>query len=408
MVDGTARLVLADGSVYRGRAFGATGRGVTAVAEVVFNTAMSGYQESLTDPSYAGQILVQTCPLIGNTGTNAEDGESGRVQVSGFVVREVARRYSNFRAQSDLATLLARDGVLGIEQVDTRAITRRLRVAGVMPGVLTDRQDLGNDELVAMARAAPSMAGCNLVPAVGRASPSTWNGDARLWGAAVPAKQTRLCVAVMDCGVKHNSLRHLAHRGCRVSVVPHDADPDWLRQRRDAGELHGLLVSNGPGDPAAVAATIRTLRRLMDDAPDRALPVFGICLGCQLLALAMGARTYKLKFGHRGVNHPVLNLVTGQVEITSQNHGFAVDTDALRAAGGEPTHVHLNDGTLAGFCRPDRPVLAVQFHPEASPGPHDAAYLFDVFVEMMERGVAATEEVFERGRARWAELCAVR
>ncbi|MCC6659649.1 MAG: glutamine-hydrolyzing carbamoyl-phosphate synthase small subunit [Phycisphaerales bacterium] len=378
------RLALADGTVYHGRAFGATGRGLAVAAEVVFNTAMCGYQESLTDPSYAGQVLVATFPLIGNYGTNAEDVESQKVQVSGFVVRELARVYSNFRATSGLSAYLAREGVLGLEGVDTRALTRRLRSAGVMPGVLTDRADPGDKDLVRMARGAPSMTGLNLVPRVGRTTSQAWIESLGEWstGPATPGRW-RPRVLALDCGAKRNILRNLTDRGCDVTVVPHTVTAEEIRRRHEAGEIDGLFISNGPGDPAAVNATIDTLRGLVTGPAERAIPTFGICLGHQLLSLAIGGQTFKLKFGHRGVNQPVLNRHTGRVEITSQNHGFAVDPDSILAAGGEATHFNLNDGTLAGFRLRDRPVFAVQHHPEASPGPHDAGYLFDVFVESM-------------------------
>jgi carbamoyl-phosphate synthase small subunit len=380
----TGRLALADGSVFKGQAFGATGRGIVAAAEVVFNTAMVGYQESLTDPSYSGQILVATFPLIGNYGTNDEDVESQKVQVSGFIVRELARLHSNYRATSDLSTYLARQGVLGLSGVDTRAITRRLRTQGVMSGVMTDRADLSDAELVRMAREAPSMAGQNLVPLVACSSRQSWSealGDWAPPGAEQPVHRFR--VLALDCGAKRNILRNLTDRGCEVTVIPFDTPAAEIRRQFEAGEFDGLFISNGPGDPAAVEATIRNLRELVAGAPEQTPPTFGICLGHQLLALALGASTFKLKFGHRGANQPVLNRITGRVEITSQNHGFAVDPDTLSAVGGEPTHINLNDSTLAGFRMLDRPVLAVQHHPEASPGPHDAGYLFDAFVQMM-------------------------
>ena len=379
----TARLALADGSVFRGHAFGATGRGIVSVAEIVFNTAMCGYQESLTDPSYSGQVLVATFPLIGNYGVNDEDVESQKVQVAGFVVRELAHLHSNYRATTDLSTYLARSGVLGLHGVDTRAITRRLRSTGVMSGVLTDRADLTDQQLVEMARSAPSMAGQNLVPAVGCTSNQTWNETLGDWSPNAESSKPTLRVLALDCGAKRNILRNLTDRGCAVTVIPHDTPAAEIRKRFDKSEFDGLFISNGPGDPAAVAATIATLKELVGGPADKAIPTFGICLGHQLLSLAVGAKTYKLKFGHRGANQPVVNRLNGKVEITSQNHGFAVDPDSLSKVGGEPTHFNLNDMTLAGFRMKDRPVFAVQHHPEASPGPHDASYLFDEFVRIM-------------------------
>ena len=386
------RLALQDGSVFSGTAFGAVNRGLKVAAEVVFNTAMVGYQEALTDPSYTGQILVMTTPMMGNYGINAEDVESKKVQVSGFIVRELIDQPSNYRSTQSLSDYLAKEGVLGLTGLDTRALTRRLRTAGVMQGVLTDDAAVTDEQLVAMAKSAPSMAGQNLVPQVGCSHNQTWAETLGDWsllvqlpgvGANGKAPSKRFRVLALDCGAKSNILRNLSDRGCDVTVVPHTTPGAEIRKLFDAGKIDGLFISNGPGDPAAVEVVIKTLKELVADKSKPAIPTFGICLGHQLLGLAVGAKTFKLPFGHRGANQPVKNLLTGRVEITSQNHGFAVDPESLKSAGGEPTHIHLNDNTLAGFRLKDRPVFCVQYHPEASPGPHDSAYLFDSFVKMM-------------------------
>ena len=380
------RLALTDGTVYHGTAFGAIGRGVVSTAEVVFNTAMSGYQESLTDPSYTGQILVQTFPLIGNTGVNMEDLESRKVQVSGFVVRELANLHSNYRAVQDLSKYLADAGVLGLEGIDTRALTRSLRSGGSTSGVITDRADISDEQLVELARNAPSMAGQNLVPRVGCVSNQKFADTLGDWKpAAYPTAdgKAEFRVLTLDCGAKSNILRNLTERGCEVTVVPHDTPASVILGMYDKGEIDGLFISNGPGDPAAVEATIQTLKAIIARDADRSMPTFGICLGHQLLGLAVGGKTYKLKFGHRGINHPILNTDTGCVEITSQNHGFAVDAASIEANGCEVTHIHLNDGTVAGLKVTGKPIFSVQYHPEASPGPHDSGYLFDQFVESM-------------------------
>ncbi|MFO0832860.1 MAG: glutamine-hydrolyzing carbamoyl-phosphate synthase small subunit [Phycisphaerales bacterium] len=386
------RLALADGSVFAGQAFGATGRGLASRAEVVFNTAMCGYQESLTDPSYTGQILVQTFPLVGNTGVNAEDVESVKVQVSGFVIRELARLHSNYRASDSLAAYLRTAGVLGLTGIDTRALTKKLRTTGSVNGVLTDRTDLSDEQLVDLARHAPNMAGQNLVPLVGCSARTSWGEALGEWKPAAAHSGTRkFRVVALDCGAKANILRNLTERGCEVVVVPHNTPASEIRSMYESGAVDGLFISNGPGDPAAVDSTIQTLREIISGPSETVMPTFGICLGHQLLALAAGAKTYKLKFGHRGANQPVLNRENGKVEITSQNHGFAVDVASLEKVGGRATHVHLNDGTLAGFRLEGKPVFCVQYHPEASPGPHDSGYLFDEFVGVMatRRGAAS-------------------
>ena len=370
------KLALEDGTVFTGEACGAAG---TQVGEVVFNTALTGYQEVFSDPSYCGQIVTMTFPLIGNYGVNAEDFEAAKPRLSGFVVRELPRRPSNFRATADFSSFLREHGVIGLCRVDTRALTRRLRVEGALRGVIST-EITSELELVQRAVAAPSMVGANLVEQVKPAGPYAWSEG--LWRAsgtatvaAAPAKQPR--IVVLDCGIKRNILRHLVSAGAEVVVLPADAPAHAVF---DAAP-DAVLVSNGPGDPAAVTVTVATLRALLGRCP-----VFGICLGHQMLGLALGAETYKLRFGHHGANVPVLNIPAGRVEITSQNHGFAVEPRSLGKVGGVATHVNLNDQSLEGFAHADKQALALQFHPEASPGPHDAEAVFGRFVDAVRAG----------------------
>jgi carbamoyl-phosphate synthase small subunit len=388
-------LALEDGTVFEGRAFGGAG---TQSGEVVFNTAMTGYQEILTDPSYCGQIVTMTYPHIGNYGVNTEDVESARPHVTGFVVREFAGRSSNQRALMALEDYLSENGIIGIAGIDTRALTRKLRVDGAMRGVLTTEVNDGPhadaacwNHWVNLARETPSMLGADLVRQVSPKESFVWTEglNGQLQALRTYIGQQRRVVAI-DCGMKRNILRHLVDIGCEVCVVP----PTFSADRILELEPDGIFVSNGPGDPAAVGYAVELLRGLIGK-----LPIFGICLGHQLLALALGATSFKLKFGHRGANQPVKNLATGRVEITSQNHGFAIETGSLEAAGGTPTHVNLNDETLEGFIQRDLAILALQYHPEAGPGPHDAAYLFDCFATMMATGRAPTAEQMAEAQA---------
>ena len=388
------KLALQDGLVFTGRCFGASG---TSGGEVVFNTSMTGYQETLTDPSYAGQIVTMTCPQIGNVGVNPEDIESfnRRVQVAGFVVKELSPVVSNFRAHTDLDSYLRQAGVVGIQDVDTRALTRHLRTVGALNGVIST-EVLDDAALVERARAVPSMAGLDLVPRVMPAGDYDWlegynsrfAQEHREHGARV------FRVVAIDCGAKTNILRNLVEAGCSTHVVPASATASEIL----AHKPEGVFVSNGPGDPQAVTYTIQALRELAGR-----VPIFGICLGHQLLTWALGGRTYKLKFGHRGANQPVRNQATGKVEITSQNHGFAADAASLEAAGARVTHVNLNDQTVEGFTHPDKAMFSVQYHPEASPGPHDATYLFDCFRDMMESGAAPTAQQMHAAQERLAK-----
>ncbi len=364
-----AVVVLEDGSVFNGFAFAGQGR---ACGEVVFNTAMAGYQEVLTDPSYTEQILVMTYPLIGSYGINDEDMESRAIHLAGFIVREYQRWPSNYRSTRTLARYLDDHGTIGIEGVDTRALTRRIRTQGAMRGIIAAGQfDIA--ELQEKLNAYPGLVGRDIVQAVNGSEITFWHNNAHAPVAQMRSKSERLRVAVLDCGAKHTIFRSLEQLGCEVVIVPSRfGAADIMRLQPD-----GVLVSNGPGDPAPLSREVATVRDLLG-----AVPVFGICLGHQLLAQAVGARTAKLKFGHHGVNQPVKNLLTGRVEITSQNHGFYVLRDTLPAEA-VVTHVNLNDDTLEGIRYPDRLAFSVQYHPEAAPGPHDSYYLFEEFIELM-------------------------
>ena len=397
----TARLALEDGTVFHGSGFGACSPSNMALGEVVFTTAMCGYQEALSDPSFSGQILVMTPTEIGNYGVNEEDVESGKPQVAGFVIRELSGRRSNYRATQNLSEWLAAHGVPGIFGIDTRALVRKLRTQGALRGVISGDSKLSDEQLVAKAKSIPSMAGQNLAACVSPKSQGTWTQTLGAWADASDDGKSsgakRFKVAALDCGAKRNIYRHLAQRGCEVLTLPHNASAADIR----ALKPDGLFISNGPGDPAAVAATVATLREIAGE-----IPTFGICLGHQLLALSLGATTWKLKFGHRGANQPVRNILTGRVEITSQNHGFCVDEDSLRTAGGEPTHIHLNDATLAGFRHTTKPIFCVQYHPEASPGPHESAYLFDCFIDIMRTRAPVTTQQMETHQSASARVAA--
>jgi carbamoyl-phosphate synthase small subunit len=378
----TAKLALEDGAVYTGASIGAPGE---VDGEVCFNTSMTGYQEILTDPSYRGQIVTMTYPQIGNYGVNAEDVESQKPHLAGFVVREHSRTQSNFRSEQSLSEYLQHWGVVAIESIDTRALVRRLRSQGAMRGVLST-VDMDDASLVRKANASPGLVGRDLVREVVPSEAAEWNTPLSKWtrltakaASEIPQSAIRNPqsphVVALDYGMKWNIPRHLVDMGCRVTVVPGTASADDVL----ALEPDGVFLSNGPGDPEPLEYAINTIRGVLGKKP-----VFGICLGHQLLSLACGAKTFKMKFGHRGANQPVHNLQTGDVEITSQNHGFAVDESTLPAEL-EVTHRSLNDGTVEGVRHRELPAFSVQYHPEASAGPHDSHYLFDKFLESMRR-----------------------
>ncbi len=374
-----ALLALADGTTFLGTSIGAPG---TTVGEVVFNTSLTGYQEILTDPSYCRQIVSLTYPHIGNVGVNEEDVESTRVHAAGLIVKDVSMRVSNFRATASLPAYLAREGTVAIADIDTRRLTRVLRTTGAQNGCIVSYAPgtvISEDHLaaaVARARAAPSMAGLDLAREVSCTERAEWTQTEWQLGSGYgQLTSARHHVVAYDFGVKRNILRMLASRGCRVTVVPAQTPAAEVKQLRPSG----VFLSNGPGDPEPCDYAIAAARELIDSG----LPTFGICLGHQIMALASGAKTFKMKFGHHGANHPVKDLDNGRVSITSQNHGFAVDDKSL-PANLRPTHVSLFDGTLQGLVRTDKPAFCFQGHPEASPGPHDIGYLFDRFVALME------------------------
>ena len=368
-----ALLVLSDGTIFAGVAFGAP---ATAVGEVVFNTCLTGYQEIITDPSYQGQMVCMTVPHIGNTGINDEDLESSQPRIRALIVREVSRVVSSWRAHTSLPEWLCSHGVPGISEIDTRLLTRKIRDQGVMHAALCSDGSLSADELCAMAAAWPGLAGRDLVREVTCAAPYTWQADSDATGSppAVTVDSEPPRVVAYDYGIKHNILRRLASHGLEVIVVPAQTSAaDAL-----ALDPAGLFLSNGPGDPSALPYATECVRRLLESE----IPLFGICLGHQIIARALGAETYKLKFGHHGGNQPVSDLERGQVQITSQNHNYSVDQQRL-PDNVRITHWNLNDGTLAGMRLTDRPVFSVQYHPEASPGPHDADALFAKFARMV-------------------------
>ncbi|MDJ0912802.1 MAG: glutamine-hydrolyzing carbamoyl-phosphate synthase small subunit [Desulfobacterales bacterium] len=375
-----ALLALEDGRLFRCRSF--TGPG-EAWGEVVFNTSMTGYQEVLTDPSYRGQLVTMTYPLIGNYGTNPEDVESSRIQVAAFIVKEYQSFPSNYRATQTLAEYLQDQKIIGVEGLDTRALTRHIRQVGAMRAIVSTH-DLDSQSLVQRANEIPGMAGLALATEVTTNQPYYWSDNQPAY--IVPSenmdnsvwrnRDRAFSVVAFDFGIKFNILRHLTQAGCEVIVVPAETNAETIKKMQP----QGIFLSNGPGDPEPLTGIIEVIRELLEYRP-----IFGICLGIQLLGQALDGSTFKLKFGHRGANQPVKNLQTGRVEITAQNHGFAVDINSLRSEDIEITHINLNDDTLEGFRHRKLPVYAVQYHPEAAPGPHDADYLFQQFVQAMSQ-----------------------
>jgi len=357
-----AKIALKDGTIFEGYSFGANGE---RYGEVVFNTSMTGYQEIITDPSYKGQIVTMTYPLIGNYGVNSEDVESAKPFVEGFLIKELSAVTSNWRSQKSLGEYLRENNIMGIEGIDTRALTRHIRLQGAMKAVIST-EDLDDKRLIKKAKSSPGLVGRDLVKEVIADKTYIWPGS---------KNKGKRKVVVLDCGIRYNSLRRLADLDCRAIVVPANMPSgDILNMKPD-----GLLISNGPGDPAGIPYAVKTVRELLGK-----IPMFGICLGQQLLGLALGGKTYKLKFGHHGGNHPVKDLKSGKIYITTQNHGFCVNINSLDKKDIEITHINLNDRTLEGIRHKRLPLFSVQFHPEAGPGPNDASYLFEEFVGMMK------------------------
>ena len=363
-------LTLENGAHFIGESFGAEGE---TIGEVCFNTGMTGYQEIFTDPSYCGQLITMTCPHIGNYGVNPEDVESTKVQAAGLIVREETVTPSNFRSTQSLGEYLRDQNIVGLQGIDTRMLTRIIRSEGAMNGIISTK-DLSKDSLLKKVKTAPSMNGMDLAKVVTCAEPYVWKQNLTTNGVQ---PTTHYKIAAIDYGIKHNILRLLQSYGCDITVFPADVTAKEILDFNP----DGVFLSNGPGDPAAVTYGIETVKGLLGEKP-----IFGICLGHQILALALGAKTYKLKFGHRGINHPVKNVYTGTVEITSQNHGFAVDPDSL-PGNIEITHTSLNDLTIEGLHCTDVPAFSVQYHPESSPGPHDSRYLFHKFIKLMKEKV---------------------
>ena len=379
-------IALEDGTIFEGEGFGAAGE---AAGEVVFNTSLTGYQEILTDPSYCSQIVTMTYPLIGNYGVNDSDVESSKVQVSGLIVKECCKYPSNFTSQRSLSQYLKDSNVVGVEDLDTRALTRHIRQKGAMKAIIWAGEDkVSNDELVDKAKAWHGLVGADLVKKVTCKESYVWNTQK---GLGKNLKSSRFNIVAYDFGIKYNILRILESLGCRITVVPANTTAEQvLGQNPD-----GIFLSNGPGDPAAVTYAIDALKKLIGKKP-----IFGICLGHQLIGHALGGSTYKLKFGHRGGNHPVRNMETGSVEITSQNHGFCVDMESLKPTGVKMTHLNLNDLTCEGIADLDKNVFCVQYHPEAAPGPHDSGYLFEKFFSMIERKSSPVKQVNTQAFAR--------